>query len=563
MAEAFAASLAPLGGIKVIAASMTPAPVNPATVAVMAEAGLSIGKRPQLTLLDVEPFSFDLTITLGDFDLSCRPNLPGMPPHFHWDLPDPKPDAPFDSVRKALREARDELQKKVETLFSSDILSALFVTRKNFELILDNLLDGVLAHTRNRRIFFFNKAAEKITGYSREKILGQDCHEVFPGRFCGGECEFCDPSRSRGGGPKKKEIEFLRPDGGKRVLAMSIMSLLGDTGGNVGALISFKDETELSLLKTRVRHHHFLCGMVGKDPLTLNLFDQVREVAQVPVPVLIQGESGTGKELVAAAVHELSGRGKKPFVAVNCGALPEGILESELFGHVRGAFTGAVSDKKGRFELADGGTIFLDEIGEISPAMQVKLLRVLQEQTFERVGGEKTIKVDVRVVSATNQDLKILMEKRLFRRDLYYRLCVVPVFVPPLRERRLDIPVLVEHFLEMVARELRRPPLTPGNEALDLLTSYPWPGNVRELANAVEYAYVKCRSGVMETRHLPPEIIGHQQKGDAKQGLSRLLSREDILLASAKAYGNRKKTAEILGVGRATLYRYLSLYGIK
>ncbi len=563
MDEAFARALVPAGEIGVIAAAMTPAAINPVAAEVMAEAGFTLPERPPLTLLDVEPFSFDLTVTLGDFDRSCRPNLPGMPPHFHWDLPDPKPGAPPGDIRAALAEARDILRLKVENLFSSDVLPALFVTRKNFELILDNLLDGVLAHTRNRRIFFFNQAAEKITGHRRENILGQDCHEVFPGRFCGGECEFCETKADRGGGVKKREVVFTRPDGKERVLSMSTMPLRDEEGLSLGALVSFKDETELSILKTRLKHHHSLGGLVGKDPLTLLLFDQIREVAQVMVPVLIQGESGTGKELVANAIHDLSPRAGKPFVAVNCGALPEGILESELFGHVKGAFTGAVSDKKGRFELADGGTIFLDEIGEISPAMQVKLLRVVQEQAFERVGGEKTLKVDVRVLSATNQDLKKLMEKKLFRRDLYYRLCVVPITVPPLRDRRLDIPILTEHFLETVAKELRRNPLSPTNEAMDLLTAYPWPGNVRELANAIEYAYVKCRGGFLEARHLPPEISSRAALPASRPGPAPRLSREDILMASAKVQGNRKKMAALLGVGRATLYRYLETYGLK
>jgi len=287
-------------------------------------------------------------------------------------------------------------------------------------------------------------------------------------------------------------------------------------------------------------------------------------VSSENVSVLVEGESGTGKELVARAIHTMSPRAKEPFVAINCGALPEGILESELFGHVRGAFSGAIQDRKGRFELADKGTIFLDEVSELSPAMQVKLLRVLQEQRFEPVGGERSIQVNVRVVSATNQNLRELMEKKGFRRDLFYRLCVVPITIPPLRERRLDIPVLVEHFIDMTAQELERPVLTPSNEVLDLFTRYSWPGNVRELRNAVEYAYVKCRAGVIGVEHLPPEIA--YQSGErrrSKPGPALKLKKEDILAALAEAEGSRKKAAELLGVGRATIYRYLDLYGLK
>jgi len=295
----------------------------------------------------------------------------------------------------------------------------------------------------------------------------------------------------------------------------------------------------------------------------LELFEQIREVSPQNVPVLIEGESGTGKELVAKAIHKMSPRADKPFVAINCGALPEGVLESELFGHVRGAFSGAVHDRKGRFELADEGTIFLDEVSEVSSAMQVKLLRVLQEQTFEPVGGERSIKVNVRVVSATNQNLRELMEKKKFRRDLFYRLCVVPIKLPPLREKRLDIPMLTEHFLETTAKELNRDILAPTNEVLDLLTQYPWPGNVRELQNAIEYAYVKCHSGLMGVEHLPPEIANYKEKQVSKPGPALKLGKEEIITALAQAGGNKKKTAQMLGIGRATLYRYLDHYHLK
>jgi PAS domain S-box-containing protein len=456
------------------------------------------------------------------------------------------------------------LKAKVKTLFEADLLHALFVTRGNLELILDNLLDGVMAHTTNRRIFFFNHSAEKITGFRREDILGQDCHDVFSGKFCGGDCLFC-------GGPKaeanknitKKEIAYVGPDGKESILRMSVMPLTDAEGTGVGALLSFRDETELNLLKGRLKHHHSLGGLVGKDPKMIELFEQIREVSPENVPVLIEGESGTGKELVARAIHEMSPRADKPFVAINCGALPEGVLESELFGHVRGAFSGAVQDRKGRFELADQGTIFLDEVSEVSSAMQVKLLRVLQEQSFEPVGGERSINVNVRVVSATNQNLRELMEKKKFRRDLFYRLCVVPIKLPPLREKRLDIPMLAEHFLELTAKELNRDILAPKNEVLDLLTQYPWPGNVRELQNAIEYAYVKCHSGLIGVEHLPPEIANYSEKQISKPGPTLKMGKEEIITALAKAGGNKKKAAQQLGISRATIYRYLDHFHLK
>lgn len=547
-----------------ISASMTPPIINPVAEQVMRASGLDIASLPMRSLLDIEPFMFDLIITIGNFDQDCRPTLPGMPPHFHWDVPDPAVHTNQEDAYKSLKQARDIISKKLEIIFDSGLLRALFVTRRKLEMVLDNLLDGVMAHTTNRRIFFFNRAAEKITGYRRENILGKDCHEVFPGRFCGGNCEFCEGALvTMKGNIMKKEISFKRFNGDERILKMSIMPLTDEMERNVGALLSFRDDTELDQLKKRLKHHHTLGSLVGKDPKTLELFDQIKEVSSVIVPVLITGESGTGKELVANAIHDIGERADKPFVAINCGALPEGILESELFGHVSGAFTGAVQNRKGRFELADGGTIFLDEVGELSHSMQVKLLRVLQEKKFERVGGEETIKVNVRVISATNQNLRKLIEQKKFRRDLYYRLCVIPISLAPLRDRRLDIPTLVEHFLELIAKEVKRPVLTTSNKVMDFLSSYEWPGNVRELHNAIEYAYVKCRTGAIEASHLPSEIVNYQKKKKSRPGPALKFKKEDILMALSKSQGNKKEAAKRMGVGRATLYRYLELYDLK
>ena len=545
-----------------ISACMTPPEFNPIACKIMEESGINIFKISLRSLLDIELFMFDLIITLGDFDHDCRPSLQGMPPHIHWDVPDPLPDENKNLIYRQLVSARDKIKDKILTLFNSELLHALFVARRNLELVLDNLMDGVMAHTTNRRIFFFNKAAEKITGYNRNEIIGKDCHDVFPGRFCGGFCDFCQgvvpESKDK---IKLKDVNFIKKNGTKLKLKMSIISLENDFHKEIGALISFKDDTELDQLKSRLKHRHTLGSLVGRDPKTLDLFNQIKEVSVSQASVLIEGKSGTGKELVANAIHDIGIRSKKPFVAINCGALPEGILESELFGHVKGAFSGASRDRKGRFELADGGTIFLDEVGELSAIMQVKLLRVLQEKTFERVGGEKTIKVDIRVISATNQNLRKMMEEKKFRKDLFYRLCVVPIQLYPLKERPLDIPMLVEHFLELIALEIKRPALTITNEVMDILSGYDWPGNVRELHNMIEYAYVKCQSGSIETKHLPPEIINCNYIKKQKPGPGLKISKEDFFSAIANAQGNKKKASEILGVSRATLYRYFDHYG--
>jgi sigma-54 dependent transcriptional regulator, acetoin dehydrogenase operon transcriptional activator AcoR len=559
MAEGLVRAVAP-GNLNVISASLAPAELIPAAIQAMAEVGIDISILPVRSPLDIEVFLFDLVITLGDFDQSCRPTLPLMPPHLHWDMPDPSSGIDAPLLLNELRNARDTLQGKLKTLFESGIINALTVSRRNFELILDNLREGVVAHTRTNRIFYFNKAAEAITGYSREDLLGRDWPDVFAGTAEAWK------SLTMGGlknaADHLQEVEFRRPDGTQRILETRSMPLQDVSGSPLGVLLTFKDNTELHALKNRLRHHHSLGRLVGKDPKMLLLFDLIREVAIVKVPVLIEGESGTGKELVATAIHDLSSRRDKPFVAINCGALPEGILESELFGHVRGAFSGAVRHKRGRFELADGGTIFLDEIAELSLPMQVKLLRVLQEQQFERVGGESPVSVDVRVISATNQDLRRLMERKLFRRDLYYRLCVLPISVPPLRERRLDIPMLIEHFTELIAKESGRSMLVPSTEALDVLTQNAWPGNVRQLRNALEYAYVKCHSGIIGIEHLPAEVVEQDSSFRTKPGPQSRVTKDRVLLALAQAKGNKKEAAKILGIGRATLYRYLAEHGL-
>ena len=513
-------------------------------------------------------FKFDLVVSCGGGHAAARPDLPGMPPHYRWELPEVALDAPEPEVLGSLRLARDHLERKIDTIFAADLVHGLSVARMNLELVLDNLAHAVMAHTMNRRVFYFNQAAERITGYAREEVIGKDCHEVFkPLRFCGGDCLFCDdcPSRTRGNGTHIAEVAFNRRDGAERILEMNVRPLSDVEGAHVGALVSFRDNTELAVLKRRVQNYQSLRGLAGRDPKMLALFDQIREVAAVNVPVLVQGESGTGKELVANAIHEESHRAGKPFVPINCGALPEGILESELFGHVRGAFTGAWHDKRGRFELADGGTIFLDEVGELSPAMQVKLLRVLQERSFERVGGERTIHIDVRVISATNQDLRKLMEQKRFRRDLYYRLCVIPITIPPLRERPLDIPILVARFLEEIASESGIETAGCSKDALDLLARHPWPGNVRELRNVVEYATVKCRSGQLGIPHLPPEIIDADApaaKRPLRRGPAAKLTQAKVLSALASTGRNKSKAAKLLGVGRTTLYRHLASLGL-
>ncbi|MBU0730281.1 MAG: sigma 54-interacting transcriptional regulator [Proteobacteria bacterium] len=440
-------------------------------------------------------------------------------------------------------------------------LETLIRSRQNSELVLDNLQEGIIAHDNDRRIFFFNKAAERITGYQRNEVLGMDCHKVFPGSFCGGKCSFCNAEHQSILPRAPYQLQFTSGSGEPRQLEMSITPVTDRLGVVQGVVASFRDQSRELELAGRLGEIERFSGIIGREPRMQEVYQTIRELADSNVPVLINGESGTGKELVAVAIHNEGYRGRKLFVPINCGALPENLLESELFGHVRGAFTGAVRDKKGRFELADGGTIFLDEIGDISLAMQVKLLRVLQDGTFHRVGGEETVKVDVRVVSATHKDLKKEIAEGRFREDLFYRLCVVPVSLPPLRERRTDIPLLVNYFIEQANREEGRDHFALAPETLDLMLGYDWPGNVRELQNVIRFLMVRCREDVALPHHLPENLQNQRPKvspaGQVTGKRRKNLSVELVRSALKKTGNNRLRAAKNLGVGRATLYRFL------
>jgi transcriptional regulator with GAF, ATPase, and Fis domain len=303
--------------------------------------------------------------------------------------------------------------------------------------------------------------------------------------------------------------------------------------------------------------------MIGEHPKILAVFDAVREAAETDAPVLIEGESGTGKEMVARALHKQSARAKGLLVPVNCGAIPEGLLETELFGHERGAFTGAVKEHRGRFALADGGTLFLDEIGELNLAMQVKLLRVLEDGAITRIGGDVTRHVDVRVICATNRNLEREVAAGRFRADLFYRLSVLPIAVPPLREHAEDIPLLAEHILDTLANEGRcsRPRARVSDEARALLLAHDWPGNIRELENTLRYASVKAHGDVILPGHLP-RVVRAGKHACAPEAFAvaqpRLLDRSRVLDALERSGGNKSKAARLLGVGRATLYRFLA-----
>ncbi|MEN8244094.1 MAG: sigma 54-interacting transcriptional regulator [Thermodesulfobacteriota bacterium] len=427
--------------------------------------------------------------------------------------------------------------------------------RSNLEHILNNLKEGILAHDMERRILFFNDAAEQITGIKREEVLGRDCHEAFGEPFCGQRCSFCS-NTPLFNDKCEHTLNLTTPDGQNRVIEMSVIMMKDENDNEVGALATFRDMTELIDLKMDSGKLFSFSNIIGRDSKMVAVFRQIRDVTEYDFPVHISGETGTGKELVAHAIHNESRRGGAPFVPINCGALPEGLIESELFGHVKGAFSGAIRDKKGRFELADGGTVFLDEISELPKLMQVKLLRFLQESTFEKVGGEKTTSVNVRVISATNKDLKKEVQRGTFREDLYYRLNVIPIAVPPLRDRRNDIPLLVEHFLGQLPEMNKKEKPGISDDALAVMMDYRWPGNVRELQNTVQFSIVRCRGDVIQPGDLPMELKEFIVE-KPRRGPSRKLDAAMVKAALTKTGGNKAKAAKLLGVGRATLYRFL------
>ena len=434
----------------------------------------------------------------------------------------------------------------------------LAAEKQYFDAVLDSMSDGVLVCDSAMRVTKFNSAAEQITGWSRTDAIGAPCPDIFHGYLCGHGCAV-ERTAAGNDGVRDQEVMIQQRTGAQRLIVLTTSTVRAAGGGSLGVVAVFRDITELARLRTELRGRAGFPNLVGRSPAMLTLYEQIEDVAMSEASVLLLGETGVGKELVAEAIHRASRRATGPLIKVNCSALSEGLLESELFGHVRGAFTGALRDKVGRFELANTGTIFLDEIGELSPSLQVKLLRVLQEKEIERVGEARVIPVDCRVIAATNRDLRARVDRGAFREDLFYRLSVIPIHVPPLRDRRADIPLLAEHFLTRIATQEGKPieGFTP--DAVDSLLEYRWPGNVRELENAMAFAVIKCRALRIGTEHLPPEIRSAPRAARAGAGT---LTRDAIEAALQKTGGNRLRAARALGVGRATFYRKVAELGI-
>ena len=431
------------------------------------------------------------------------------------------------------------------------------------DIILDSITDGVFTVDREWRITSFNKAAEAITGTSPEEAIGQRCSDVFRASVCESGCVMRRTMES--GKPVMCETLYIVNAEGEKVTLSVSTALLRNTDGDViGGVETFRDlRTVEALRKTLTRNYSF-ADIISKNVEMQKLFHILPQIARSDSTVLIQGESGVGKELFARVLHQLSSREKKKMVAVNCSALPDTLLESELFGHRAGAFTDAKKDRKGRFAQAEGGTLFLDEIGDITPALQAKLLRVLQEKEYEPLGANESVKADVRILAATNKDLAALVKTGEFRQDLYYRINVIKLTVPPLRERKEDVPLLVKHIIEkfnhLQGKHIRD--ISP--DAMKILMSHTYPGNVRELENILEHAFVLCSDLLIRTEHLPMEFQPALSANSPSSNTNLQQLEADFLVAILeKNNWNREKTAVELGMHKSTLFRKIKKLSIQ
>ena len=442
--------------------------------------------------------------------------------------------------------------------------------------VFETMREGLMIMDAKGNIVYFNKAAEEITEYDREEVIGKQC-TILDTDTCvilteSGRQKCCTLFED-GQAICDKKCRIRTKSGRAVYLLKNAVLMKNNNDEVIGAVESITDitslymkELELEELKQELRQHYWFMGLLGNSPQMQKLFDKIRNAATTDAPILICGESGTGKELVANAIHQLSSRKGGPFVKMNCASLNEYLLESELFGHKKGSFTGAISDRKGRFEAADKGSIFLDEIGDMPNAMQVKLLRVLEEKIVERVGEHKPIKVDIRLISATHQDLHELIAAGRFRHDLMYRVNAIIVHTPPLRERTSDIPLLVSHHLKKTSVTNNKDIKRVSAPALEILKNYQWPGNVRQLINAIEYAAITCKSDTVEVSDLPDYVFDENtvvgKTGNQVEKTGNQAEQEKIKAALTMYKGNRTLAAKHLGISRVTLWKRIKDYNI-
>lgn len=424
--------------------------------------------------------------------------------------------------------------------------------------ILDSIAEGVFTVDQNFKINFFNKAAERITGQNRNNVIGKFCKHVFQSEFCFSECPISVVLQTR-----KNIYDFESSIknylGQEKPIKLNAAVLYNDENEPSGGIISFRDISIFEEIGINLQKQTQFQSMIGHSKLMQNIFNLIGEISDSDAPVFIHGESGTGKELVANAIQRTSNRGDFPYIKFNCSVFPSNLLASELFGHVKGAFTDAVKDRAGRFELADKGTIFLDEVAEMPLQTQIQLLRVLQEGSFERIGESITRHTDVRIIAATNINIKDALAKGIFREDLFYRLNVIPIEVPPLRNRIEDIVPLAKHFVNKFSLIYKKEIFDIEENALDLLMNYHWPGNIRELENAIEYAFVRTpKKNKIDISKLPASLLDNKS-ANKKNFPSAIISsnkeKTDMIVLLQKHRWNKTKVAKELGIGRTTLWR--------
>ena len=436
---------------------------------------------------------------------------------------------------------------------------------KEQNVILDSISEGVFTVDLGWRITSFNRAAEEITGIRHQDAIGKFCRDVLRADVCETGCTLAKTIQT--GKPiMNKAVHIIDAEGKRRAIAISTALLKNTEGKVIGGVETFRDTSAIEQLRKEIEGRYSCEDIISQSHKMQNLFAILPNIAESNTTVLIEGESGTGKELFARAIHNLSFRKDKPFVAVNCGALPDTLLESELFGYKAGAFTDAKKDKLGRFALAQGGTIFLDEIGDISASVQVKLLRVLQEKTYEPVGAVATVKADVRIITASNKKLDELVKEGKFRDDLYYRINVMKLELPPLRDRKEDISLLVDHFINKFNRLHNKNICCVTNEVTAALLAYDYPGNVRELENIIEHCFVLCEGEIIEAKYLPSSVRPALKTKSTQDSEPATIKQMEIILitqALRRNNGNKTATTKELGIDKSTLFRKMKTFDIK
>lgn len=438
------------------------------------------------------------------------------------------------------------------------------------KILFDTMADGVMLVDCKGKIISLNPSAEKITGYRTSAIKGKPC-TILDTDTCAvhpvkGENIHCDLFKK--GKVVNKKCQVRRKDGKYIHLLKNAVVLKDKKGKILGAVETMTDVTSLFIkdleieeLRQELSHEYGFMGLIGKSPHMQKVYEQIRDAARSDVPINILGESGTGKELVAQAIHGLSRRREEPFIRVNCAAMNEYLLESELFGHRKGSFTGAISDRKGRFEAANKGSLFLDEIGDMPIAMQAKILRVLQENEIDRIGDNNPTSVDVRIITATNKNINQIVENGSFREDLFYRINVFPISIPPLRERAEDIPALVSHYLKKISILNQKKINGLTQRALDILERYNWPGNVRQLINVLEYGAITCKEDTIDSNHLPGYLTEKPLSKEKETGKTDN-EKQAVIDALEKNNYSRMRTADYLGISRVALWKKMKRFGI-